>query len=117
MRSDVSSRDRELGASVIGRVDAGQPIEDQRVELKADWIDPYKAVRRIAAHANSACGEPFLWLIGVDEKAGVKGVSMTDSARWYAQVESQLNLIAPEMLPVNVHVAGNTVVAILFKSE
>lgn len=103
--------------SVIDRVNAGQPNEDQRVELKAGWIDPYKAARRIAAHANSARGEPFLWLMGVDEKSGVTGVSMTDLASWYAQVESQFDGLAPEMIPVNVPAGGNTVVALFFGSE
>lgn len=38
--------------SIIERVEKGQPVEDSRVELKGDWIDPKKAARRIAGHAN-----------------------------------------------------------------
>jgi hypothetical protein len=66
--------------NVIDRVNARQPNEDQRVELKSEWIDPYKAARRIAGHANSAHGEPILWLIGVDEEDGVVGANMVDLA-------------------------------------
>ena len=59
---------------IIDRLEKGQPIEDDTVELKAEWPkDHFRAARRIAAHANSARGEPLLWLIGIDEKAGVVG--------------------------------------------
>lgn len=103
--------------NIIDRVKAGHPNEDHRVELKAAWPDPYKAARRIAGHGNAARGESFLWLIGVDKKLGVKGVSMTDLARWYAQVESQFDGLAPDMTPLNIHVDGNTIVALLFESD
>jgi hypothetical protein len=103
--------------SVIARVNAGQPHEDQRVELKADWIEPKKAARQIAAIANAARGVPVLWLVGVDEKKGVTGASIVDLARWYPQVESQFEDLAPNVTPVNVPVAGNTVVALLLETE
>ena len=66
-------RNHEIEAwalGIIDRVIQKQPIEDDRVELKAEWPDALKAARRIAGHANAARGEPILWLIGVDEKAG-----------------------------------------------
>jgi hypothetical protein len=56
--------------SVIDRVRSGAANEDSRVELKREWIAPDRAARRLAAHANSALGEPILWLIGVDQKSG-----------------------------------------------
>jgi hypothetical protein len=44
---------------VIQRVRSGGGVEDFRVELKREFIDPEKAARRIAGHANSAGGEPI----------------------------------------------------------
>jgi hypothetical protein len=44
---------------VIRRVSSGQPHEDFRVELKADWITTEKAARRLAGHANAARGIQF----------------------------------------------------------
>lgn len=120
IESAIVMRTHEIenwGLSVIDRVKAGQPNEDQRVELKAEWPDPYKAARRIGGHGNSAGGEYFIWLIGVDEKRGVEGVKMTDLASWYAQVESEFQGIAPSMRPVNIPVDGKTVVALLFHSD
>lgn len=103
--------------SVIDQVNAGQPNEDQRVELKAGWIDAHKAARRIAGHANAARGGPILWLIGVDEKKGVTGAGLVDLANWYPQVESQFEGLAPNLTPVNIPAAGNMVVALLFETE
>lgn len=103
--------------NVIDQVNAKQPNEDSRVELKTDWPDPYKAARRIAGHANASRGEPILWLIGVDEKTGVKGASLIDLASWFAQVESKFDELAPSLTPVNVPTSGTTVVALLFETE
>jgi hypothetical protein len=103
--------------NVIEQTTAGQPNEDQRIELKADWIDPYKAARRIAGHANAARGVPILWLMGVDEKRGVTGAKMIDLASWYQQVESLFDGIAPDVISVNIPVGKKTVVALLFDTE
>lgn len=53
---------------VIEQVKRGQSNEDSRVELKARWIEPEKAARQIAGHANAARGDKILWIIGLDEK-------------------------------------------------
>jgi hypothetical protein len=54
---------------VVDQVKKGQPNEDRRVELKAEWIEPpEKAARQIAGHANAARGSNILWIIGLDEK-------------------------------------------------
>jgi hypothetical protein len=44
---------------VIDSVKAGAPNEDSRVELKREWIEPKKAARRLAAHANAAGANRF----------------------------------------------------------
>lgn len=104
--------------SIIERVNKRQPVEDDRVELKSTWIEPAHAARRIAGHANAARGEDILWLIGVDEKDGVKGVDYKDYAKWFSTVASQFDEnLAPEGIFVNVPYEGSTVLAILFETD
>jgi hypothetical protein len=104
---------------VIERVNSGQPNEDSRVELKADWpLDMYKAARRIAGHANAARGEPIVWIIGVDQQKGVIGVGQTELANWYQQIQSQFDEgMAPSMTDLNIPVSGKTVVALFFETD
>ena len=102
---------------IINRVENSQPNEDSRVELKADWINPEKAARQIAGHANSARGEPVLWLVGVDQDHGVVGVDYRDLSAWYASVMAQFDGIAPRMIDINVPCQGKTVVALLFETD
>ena len=43
---------------IVEAVERGEPIEDDLVELKSEWLrDHHKAARRIAGHANAARGE------------------------------------------------------------
>lgn len=103
--------------SIIERVEAGQPIEDSRVELKSEWIPAEKAARRIAGHANAASGAPILWLIGVDEEEGVVGARREDLADWYPQVQSQFDGLAPQLVDHDIAVGDKTIVALLFETE
>jgi hypothetical protein len=103
---------------VIGRVREGRPSEDFRVELKSEWPPAQKAARRIAGHANAARGEPILWLIGVDEDEGVKGVANFEVSDWYAQVKAQFDGgVAPQLTSLNIHVEDGVVVALLFSTD
>lgn len=102
---------------IIDRVEKGQPVEDSRVELKADWIEPSKAARRIAGHANAAHGETILWLIGVDEKQGAKGVDYNNFADWFNVVKSQFDGLPPDSISINVPYQGITVVAVIFETD
>src|SRR5262249_17835092 len=102
---------------VIERVEAKQPHEDSRVELKAEWPDYQKAARQIAGHANAARGEPILWLIGVDKDRGVTGADYNELANWYPPVQSQFDALAPRLVDVNVPWKGKTVVALLFETD
>jgi hypothetical protein len=84
---------------VVARVKAGQPVEDSHVELKREWPkDPNAAARRIAGHANASFGARVLWLIGVDEKAGVVGVDCNELSVWWAKVASEFDGAPPELL-------------------
>ena len=102
---------------IIDQVNNNQPNEDFLVELKRDWIEPKKAARRIAGHANAARGENILWLVGVDEKEGVLGASDKELANWYPSVKTYFDEFAPRMTSVNVVSKGLTVVALLFETE
>jgi len=110
---------------ILGRVEQRQPIEDNRVELKAEWMEAEKVARQIAGHANAARNEPILWIFGADEKAAtVPGVGLVEISDWYSQIQSKCDdNVAPDMAG-NVAVkwpnsAGDTVtvVAILFQTD
>lgn len=104
----------------VARVDAGQPIEDSRVELKGQWPTAMNgAARRLGGHANASAGSPVLWIIGLDENAGVVGAAANDLARWLAQLSAEFEGLAPELLlSTNVPVdARGTIVALLFDSS
>lgn len=99
---------------VIDRVTRGDPREDARIELKREWVEPKKAARKIAGHANAAGGEPILWLIGIDEQSGVLGASDEELATWLPGVQSMFDGIHPTATAVNVPIEQRTVVALLF---
>lgn len=105
--------------SVLDRLVAGQPIEDDRVELKKEWpTELARAARRMAGHVNSGRGEPVLWIVGADEKAGiVPGVPPEDPASWWPQIERWFDEMAPDPVFLNVVFEGVTVVAILLGGE
>jgi hypothetical protein len=103
--------------SVIERIETGQRIEDSRIELKAAWIDPVRAARRLAGQANAARGSDILWLIGVDERKGVVGANYEELANWYAEVRAQFDGLAPRLIDLNVPVRDKTVAALLFEVD
>jgi hypothetical protein len=102
---------------IIDQIKSGLPIEDTRIELKGEWIDPKKAARQIAGHANAARHEPILWLIGIDQNNGVKGVNYNELSNWFAQVRSEFDGLAPDCLDLNVPVDGKTIVALYFDTN
>jgi hypothetical protein len=104
-------------AQVLAQIDAGTSFESSLIELKTDWIDPQQAARRIAAHANSARGNPILWLIGVDEKRGIVGAPPTELAKWWAQVRAEFDHVAPQLVDVPVAWQGLTVFALGFLTD
>lgn len=103
---------------VIDAVDQNRPVEDARVELKAEWPSNHaKAARRLAGHANAARGDEILWLIGVDESRGVTGADQNELANWWPQVRSSFESVVPSLDDVAVHTQGETVAALLFETE
>lgn len=102
---------------VIKRVQSGGSVEDARVELKRDFIEPEKAARRIAGHANSAGGEPILWIIGVDEKTGRLFNVKEDTADWWSRVQSRFEGIPPAMTDLALSTKGENLKALLFDTD
>lgn len=103
--------------NIIERIEKKQPIEDSRVELKADWIEPVNAARRLAAHANAAHGNKILWLIGVNEEKGVTGINYQDFAQWFKQTISYFSEMYPRAESYNIPVSGKTIAAVLFETD
>lgn len=103
---------------IAKRVNNNEPIEDSRIELKATWIDPIKAARRIAGHANAAHGEDILWIIGIDEESGVVGAPKKEQHEWLKRVENEFDDIFPELRiePLAIPLDGDTVIAFLFRT-
>ena len=102
---------------MIDSVKGGVPNEDSHVELKREWIEPKKAARRLAAHANAAGGEPILWLIGVDQENGVVGASHVELSNWWSRVQAEFNELTPELKDLVVTANGQTMVALLFSTD
>lgn len=102
---------------IIDQLHSKSRVEDSRVELKSEWINPQKAARQLAGHSNAARGESILWLIGVDEEKGVIGASHEELANWYNSVQTEFDGIAPLLLDLNIPVNGKTIVALYFDTD
>ncbi len=118
----MDKRDIEAWANrVIDAVERHETSEHSFVELKAKWPDDHrKAAERIGGQANAAGGEPFLWLIGVDEKGhAVTGAQPTELSNWWAQVTKYFDDgFAPKLaLQFDVPRGDKTVMALYFLSD
>lgn len=104
---------------IIDMVVNKQPVEDDRVELKSIWSpDHKKTARQIAGHANAARGEPILWIIGVDERKGVKGVDHEELSNWFNSVKSCFDeSLAPDLTSLVVPYDNKTVTALFFETD
>lgn len=101
---------------IVDRVRARHPVEDARVEIKAEWPEPVKSARRIAGHANAAGGEPILWIIGLDEKTGSVLPAVPDLANAWPPIQMCFEGVAPEIRDVRVPVDGGSVLALLIET-
>ena len=104
---------------IISALQAGQPLEDSRVELKSSWIEPEKAAPRLAAQANASRGDSILWLIGVDEKnKNISGADPLELESWYKSVQKYFDGFPPRLVvDVNIRIDNNTVVALYFETK
>jgi len=114
---------QRLEARVLDLIDAvvaDRRVEDDRVELKSLWPTDYRrAARQIAGLANTAGGEPVLWVVGVDEDAGkVVDPGGVEFADWWARVERCFDEVAPSPALLTVATAdGSRVTAIEFDTS
>lgn len=118
----MTSQEIEVWAlQIIDRVEKNQPIEDSRVELKADWAnkDPHKTARQIAGHANAAMGDNILWLLGLDETRGAIGLDNdVESSNWHSSIKKHFQEVAPTPLKsINIPYQNKTIYAILFETN
>jgi hypothetical protein len=102
---------------VISQVEAGSKVEDARVELKREWIDPIKSARRLPGHANAAMGADVLWIVGLDEVAGVTGAKPNELANWWTSVQAQFDGVTPALTDLTIHKDGLTLAALFFRDN
>jgi hypothetical protein len=102
---------------VVEQIHKGGQPEGDTVELKAEWPDPIKAARRLAAHANAARGENILWLIGVDEHKGVVGAPKQELSVWFSQIESHFDHVVPTMQAVPMSWQDTSFTALCFQTD
>ncbi|CAA9326943.1 MAG: hypothetical protein AVDCRST_MAG93-6004 [uncultured Chloroflexia bacterium] len=105
--------------SLVDQVRLRHPVEDSHIELKREWIEPLKAARILAGHANAARGEQIVWVIGLDEKDGVVGAQREELANWLPQLTTHFDGTAPDLeLDLNVTLdTGEAVVALVFDTR
>lgn len=104
--------------AVADRVQRKQPVEDSRVEIKADWPNADKCARVLAGHANAARGESVLWIFGLDEDRGAVGASDEELSNWHKKVIAQFDQAPPTLVNnVVVDFNGCSLVGLLFETE
>ncbi|GBF44625.1 hypothetical protein LPTSP2_39280 [Leptospira ellinghausenii] len=99
---------------IIDRIRKGQQIEDSRVELKSNLIEPYKAARRIAGHANAASGQNIVWIFGLSEDGGIIGIENSDIQDWFSKVKTLFDEVYPEFSELIISIDGKSILAIQF---
>jgi hypothetical protein len=116
-------RRQQLEARVLQIVDlvtSGIQVEDNRVEIKADWPDDIrKTARQIAGHANAAGGDEILWIIGLDERRHrLNAATSTEVQGWWSRVERCFSEVTPDLEVLNVPTPhGGSVVALTFETS
>ena len=88
-----------LVTGYVERVLAGNRIEDDLFEAKADWPpDDGKFARRLGGQANKASGAKIVVVFGLDEDnfrfSDLDG--SIDPATWWNQIESRFDGPTPE---------------------
>lgn len=102
---------------------AGGRIEDDRVEAKSDWPDPdaTKTAWQLGGLANSAIGDPIVWLVGVDEDDHrvAESVDAVEPTDWWYKVKARFDGVPPELIG-HIRVptpSGGTVWALKFSTD
>lgn len=93
------------------------PVEDSKIEFKSEFIEPAKAARRLAAHANASTYDSFIWVFGAREDGKVVGVDKANFASWFAQVARFFNGVPPRPKEVTFSVDDKTLMAVAFDPD
>lgn len=108
-----------LTLQVADDLQAGHPIEDDRIELKASWsADPRRTARQLVGACNAARGAEVVWIFGLQESPPkVTGCNATEVSTWWAQVRSHIAGESPTFDHYTIAVDGLSVVALVFDTE
>jgi hypothetical protein len=125
--SVVMSKDEfiERARIAVRCVLGGGPAEDSFVEFKTAFPDvatpesTVKAARQLAAQANAATPDPFVWVIGVEEKTvKVQGAGKKELSNWYSRVAKSFDGPPPTLsLSAILHDFDKPIVAVLFETD
>lgn len=107
----------EWAFRVVKAAECGQPLEDDRVELKSHFPEPREIARQLGGHANTSRGDPILWLLGINEKKGVVNFESRDMAAWRPSLEAEFEGGAPSMQHFNLIWKDQPFVALLFETD
>jgi hypothetical protein len=102
---------------ILDRIRSGSFAEDSLVELKAQWPEAKKGARQIAGHANAARGAAILWIVGADEKVGIRGANFNELSSWHTQLGAEFDGVVPTFESVNVTFDNSTVAALCFDTS
>jgi hypothetical protein len=85
--------------AAIENLQAGRGVEDDSIELKAEWPDPATKVRQFAGAANALRGDPLIYVIGVHDKTGAITTPVpVEPKEWYDQICKPFDQIPPSLL-------------------
>ncbi|MFC4128964.1 hypothetical protein [Nocardia rhizosphaerae] len=109
---------------IVDRVLDGGTREDDLVEIKGDWPGPEQA-GQLAGMANSAGGQPILWIIGLSERRHelVAFEKDRDLNTWWPAMEKQFaHGVAPQIETLYVDIERGdqhigSVCALLFETD
>lgn len=104
---------------LVARVERRRAVEDDWIELKAQWpTDHYRAARQIAGLANASRASSVLWIVGLDEQSGVvESLESVEVSEWWAQVARHFDEEEPRLQCLTVPTSGEKcVVALLFET-
>ena len=120
-KSDFTNRAIRAIECVLGQ----GPAEDSYVEFKTVFPDvdtpesTVKVARQLAAHANAAAPDSFVWIIGVDEKAGkVVGANKKELSNWLSRIQRCFDGPSPKLSASEILAKFNKpIVVMLFDSS
>jgi hypothetical protein len=113
---------KQLEGRILAVVEAtqkGRPQEDSYTELKAELPqDAERASRQLGGHANSANGEPILWVVGIQEDGKVVGARKQELANWLPAVAKRFDGAAPRLSQcVTLRFGSKTILGLLFLTD